>query len=77
MKKVMQFFLIFLLGVTYAYSQANPVSNFFPQGIVLHGNVPYNNDTLKKHLLDIYLPPDVKGKLPLVIFVHGGGVKQR
>ena len=35
--------------------------------------MPYNNDTLKKHLLDIYLPPNKNGKIPLVIFVHGGG----
>lgn len=23
--------------------------------------------------LDIYLPPDSKGKVPLVVFIHGGG----
>ncbi|MBK7870569.1 MAG: alpha/beta hydrolase [Saprospiraceae bacterium] len=45
----------------------------FPQGTILHGNLPYNNDTLQKHLLDIYLPANAKGKLPLVIFIHGGG----
>ena len=27
----------------------------------------------KKHLLDIYLPPNATGKVPLVIWVHGGG----
>jgi acetyl esterase/lipase len=47
--------------------------NIFPQGTVLHGNLHYNNDTLSKHLLDIYLPASSKGKLPLVIFIHGGG----
>lgn len=54
-----------------------------PKGTIIHGNVPYNNDTLKKHLLDIYLPADAKeksplggtplGGTPLVIFIHGGG----
>ena len=44
-----------------------------PKGTIIHGNVPYNNDTLKKHLLDIYLPAEAKGKLPLVVFIHGGG----
>jgi acetyl esterase/lipase len=39
----------------------------------LDGNIPYNNDTLPKHLLDIYLPENTKGKIPLVIFIHGGG----
>ena len=44
-----------------------------PKGTVIYGNIPYNNDTLKKHLLDIYLPANAKGKLPLVVFIHGGG----
>lgn len=43
------------------------------KGTIIHGNVPYNNDTLKKHLLDIYIPSDTKGKLPLIVFIHGGG----
>lgn len=72
MKKIIiQIFL--LLVVTHGFSQTNPVINAFPQGTILHGNIPYNNDTLQKHLLDIYLPANAKGKLPLVIFVHGGG----
>jgi acetyl esterase/lipase len=44
-----------------------------PKGTIIHSNIPYNNDTLKKHLLDIYVPADAKGKVPLVVFVHGGG----
>ena len=44
----------------------------FPQGTILHSNLRYNNDTLQKHLLDIYLPANAKGKIPVVIFVHGG-----
>lgn len=52
---------------------ANPFKNVFPQGTIIHDNIPYNNDTLKKHLLDIYLPANAKGKLPLVILIHGGG----
>ncbi len=55
-----------------AYSQTNPVIDAFPQGTKLHGNIPYNNDDLPKHLLDIYLPANTKGKVPLVIFIHGG-----
>jgi acetyl esterase/lipase len=73
MKKIIFKFLFFLLLGTDGFSQVNPMINIFPEGTVLHGNLPYNNDTLKKHLLDIYLPSNAKGKLPLVIFVHGGG----
>ncbi len=73
MKKIIiQFFLIFLMVITRAFTQTNPVIDAFPEGTILYGNLPYNNDTLQKHLLDIYLPSDAKGKLPLVIFIHGG-----
>jgi acetyl esterase/lipase len=55
------------------FSQTNPVIDAFPKGTILHSNIAYNNDTDTKHLLDIYLPPNAKGKVPIVIFVHGGG----
>lgn len=45
----------------------------FPPGTFLKSNIRYNNDTLPKHMLDIYLPANTKGKIPLVIFIHGGG----
>jgi acetyl esterase/lipase len=54
-------------------AQENPVIDIFPEGTVLHGNLNYNNDTLPKHMLDIYLPPNAPDKVPLVVFVHGGG----
>ncbi len=74
MKKiVIPFFLLFFIVVTCGFSQTNPVIDVFPLGTILHGNVPYNGDTLKKHLLDIYLPANAKGKVPLVILIHGGG----
>ena len=50
----------------------NPVIGIFPAGTVLIKNIPYANDTLKKHLLDIYLPPVKKNKYPLIIWIHGG-----
>src|SRR6478735_6417922 len=73
MKKITQFLFGFLVIVQTVFCQTNPVVNILPPGSILHGNIPYNNDTLQKHLLDIYLPPNAKGKLPLVILIHGGG----
>jgi acetyl esterase/lipase len=52
---------------------ASRVQGRLPAGTVIHGNVPYHNDTLKKHLLDIYLPANTTGKVPVVVFIHGGG----
>ena len=68
------FMLLVLLSLSMVgFTQTNPVIDAFPNGTILHGNVAYNNDTLTKHLLDIYLPPNAKGKVPLLIFIHGGG----
>ncbi len=72
MKKLI-FINCILLIVLNSFSQSNRVMDLFPQGTILHGNIPYNNDTLPKHLLDIYLPENATGKVPLVIFIHGGG----
>lgn len=73
MKNFFFLYSFLFLSLGSVYSQNNPVMKIFPGGTVLHGNVPYNNDTLRKHLLDIYLPANASGKLPLVIFIHGGG----
>lgn len=72
MKKPILAILFILLSVS-GFCQNNRVMNLFSEGTILHGNIPYQNDTLKKHLLDIYLPANAKGKIPLVIFIHGGG----
>lgn len=72
MKKPILAFFFFLFSIS-SFAQTNRVLNLFPEGTKLHGNIPYQNDTLKKHLLDIYLPPNATGDIPLVIWVHGGG----
>ena len=75
MIKIRLLFLFLALQASgFAFGQSsNPVIALFPEGTVLHANIPYNTDTLEKHLLDIYLPPNAKGNVPLVVFIHGGG----
>ncbi|MDB5141794.1 MAG: alpha/beta hydrolase [Mucilaginibacter sp.] len=65
------FSLIILLNHSSAQS-FNPKKDVFPKGTVTYENIPYANDTLKKHLLDIYLPSTGKSSYPLVIWIHGG-----
>ncbi len=65
--------VILLFTMFNGLAQTNPIIGAFPQGTILHDNLSYANDNLAKHLLDIYLPANVKGKIPLVIFIHGGG----
>jgi acetyl esterase/lipase len=73
MKKNTWLILVLLMYTITGFAQNNPVINLFPAGTILKANIPYNNDTLQKHLLDIYLPANAKEKLPLVILIHGGG----
>lgn len=65
--------LIILSSAIQLIAQPDRIKKLFPEGTVFHQNIPYAGDTLKKHLLDIYLPPNAKSKVPLVIWVHGGG----
>jgi acetyl esterase/lipase len=63
-------FILFVLSVN---AQAPDfIQSTFPKGTVFHQNIAYANDTLKKHLLDVYLPANNKPKTPLLIWVHGG-----
>jgi acetyl esterase/lipase len=48
------------------------VLKLFPKGTVTHSNISYAHDTLKAHLLDIYLPGKINNSLPLVVWIHGG-----
>ena len=64
-------FVILISSLNFANAQSR-VQHIFPQGTITHSNIPYANDTSKKHLLDIYLPPNASTKTPLVIWVHGG-----
>jgi acetyl esterase/lipase len=74
MNKLSILIILMLISViSFAQPSPSQIQSRLPKGTIIHGNIPYNNDTLKKHLLDIYLPADVKGKLPLIVFIHGGG----
>jgi acetyl esterase/lipase len=66
-------FLFFICATLPVLAQNPSIEKIFPQGTIFHRNLSYNKDNNKKHLLDIYLPEKQNGKLPLVIWVHGGG----
>ncbi|MBT1703243.1 alpha/beta hydrolase [Chryseosolibacter indicus] len=66
-------FIISLFGIQTSFGQLpERIKTIFPEGTAFHQNINYANDTLKKHLLDIYLPSNTKGNTPLIIWVHGG-----
>jgi len=64
----------FILWVSFCFILFSSGSTLFAQKPV-YANVEYakvNGGSLK---LDIYLPKTVKGKLPLIVWIHGGGWK--
>ncbi|RYU97697.1 alpha/beta hydrolase [Emticicia agri] len=70
-------FTFLIMSANLSFGQAtNRVISFFPADTKLYSNIPYANDTLKKHLLDIYIPANAKTDIPLVVWVHGGGWMQ-
>lgn len=48
------------------------IKAIFPADTRFVPNLAYAGDTLKKHLLDLYLPAQMAPKAPLVVWVHGG-----
>jgi len=64
--------IVLIGGPVQAGAQPPRIKDIFPEGTVMEKNLSYANDSNKKHLLDIYLPANAKGKIPLVIFIHGG-----
>jgi acetyl esterase/lipase len=63
---------IFICFLQAATGQSSHVLKIFPKGTVTYSNINYAHDTLKKHLLDIYLPAKTINNLPLVVWIHGG-----
>jgi acetyl esterase/lipase len=73
MNKLLSSIILLISSSHILTAQPQRIKEIFPQGTIFHQNIPYANDTLKKHLLDIYLPAKASAKLPVVVWVHGGG----
>jgi len=72
MKKLFVLCCLITISLNAFAQLADRVADIFPTATVVYGNVAYANDTLKKHTLDIYLPPTNKKNHPVVIWIHGG-----
>ena len=52
-----------------------PVSQPERYGVEICRDIPYTHSGLKAHSLDVYRPKERHGKLPVVLFIHGGGFR--
>ena len=55
-----------------AAGQATPPFKL-PSGVQVLRDVEYARVGDKRLLLDLYMPEEVKGRLPGVVYIHGGG----
>ena len=51
----------------------NAKKAILPTEIAIQSDIPYINDGLTGHLLDVYYPQTAKTILPVIIYIHGGG----
>lgn len=65
--KLIQFSLCFVVSVL--FSSLAVGQNTFTK----IADIPYANDTLVRHRLDLYIPDGATTPLPVIVWIHGGG----
>jgi acetyl esterase/lipase len=61
-----------LLWVILATAQERPAPKL-PEGVKLLRNLQYVEGGHERNRLDLYLPEKAEGRLPVVVWIHGGG----
>jgi acetyl esterase/lipase len=65
--------LVLLLGwVALGYSQERPEGERLPEGVMALQDMEYARIGKRPLLLDLYLPVKAEGRLPLIVWIHGG-----
>ena len=73
MKKIyLSFCLLFVFMVNVQAQIPEKLQASFPSRTTFYHNISYANDTLKRHQLDIFLPPNAGPNTPLMVWIHGG-----
>jgi acetyl esterase len=64
----------FFRGIS-AAGKLHPRARPHKHSVEVIANVPYLNDGLPEHRLDVYRPTNRPGPFPTVLYVHGGGFR--
>lgn len=70
------FFIALLACVAVAAAdttQSSQRPKLLPPSVRFEGDLKYGDAPGKANLLDIYLPENAEGALPLIVWIHGGG----
>jgi acetyl esterase/lipase len=62
-----------LAWVNVAAAKERPAPPRLPAGVKVVQDLPYVEGGHERNRLDLYLPEKVAGRLPLVVWIHGGG----
>lgn len=57
-----------------SWYQKQEEKNIFPTDVILERDIPYMNDGVRTHEMDIYRPKKLTGKFPVIMDFHGGGL---
>jgi acetyl esterase/lipase len=61
-----------LAWVSVALAQDRPMGPVVPEGVKSLRDVPYVEGGHERNRLDLYLPEKAQGRLPVVVWIHGG-----
>jgi len=66
--------LVILLSLVFRFALGQSAANkdIFPAGTTVLADIPYADDTLKKHTLDVYMPAVKTLGYPVIIWIHCG-----
>ncbi len=63
--------IAFIFSIAVAQQPGQSIISELPPGTVVHRDIPYVTGGHERQKLDLYLPMS-EGKLPLIIWIHGG-----
>ena len=73
-KPVLLVIVLSILGTSTGWAQ-NQKNQVLPEGVKLIKDIEYAKHDGVELKLDLYIPKEIKGSVPVIVFVHGGGWK--
>ena len=69
------FVLMILCGTNLSAQNQEKKKQALPEGVRVLKDIEYANHNDIPLKLDLYLPEEIQGNVPVIVFIHGGGWK--